>query len=629
MFLAFLLLFGMFCTACQKDPPITSPDTSSATEESTEPETPVDPLLAYASGNDIVPASYQESAEHPVGEIILRGLSIREYTIIMPEQAGNAERAAAYTLRNYIKMATGFELTVEDDSQQAPHEISVGQTNRISDSVAQRCEPLGKEGYLLYQDEIRFYITGKEERGTYYGVISFLEDYIGCRFYTSDCERILPAEKIEIPNELDYYYIPKLSYRSTYYTFTYDNAEYCAKHKTNGYVCANLDGYGGGISYAGGAYVHTLARLAEMNVTSFGQQPCLSNSQVYDTVLKNVRSWLKSYGNASIISISQNDSYINQKGCQCSQCSALNQKYGSESGSLIVFINKIANEIRDEFPNVMIETLAYRYTLQPPVGLEVADNVLIRLCPIDCCQAHGLNDRCCDANKKFVEALEGWSKICKHLSIWDYTSSFANYLTVFPNIYTMYENIRYFASNHVVNIFGEGNYNSKSGTFEELCAYLYAKMLWNPDMTREEYDALIDDFLQGYYGTGWEYIRRFIDCTEERGNESHFTIFSNPKDILAFSHSSATDKTYYQNLRELFTKALALSDSEEHTTRMKKAEIQIFYYNCCISGRNPATTEMLYNQIKDADIQYLSEGKKLPNIRNFAIPVSRWGDITS
>ena len=41
-------------------------------------------------------------------------------------------------------------------------------------------------------------------------------------------------------------------------------------------------------------------------------------------------------------------------------------------------------------------------------GLTVADNVVIRLCPISTCVLHGLDDNACPSNKRFNAALSAF-----------------------------------------------------------------------------------------------------------------------------------------------------------------------------------------------------------------------------
>ena len=48
-----------------------------------------------------------------------------------------------------------------------------------------------------------------------------------------------------------------------------------------------------------------------------------------------------------------------------------------------------------------------------------------------------------------------------------------------------------------------------------LLAQLNVEMNWNPDMTREEYDALTEKLLALNYGDGWMYIEEYIDILQK------------------------------------------------------------------------------------------------------------------
>jgi len=47
-------------------------------------------------------------------------------------------------------------------------------------------------------------------------------------------------------------------------------------------------------------------------------------------------------------------------------------------------VNRLADDIREDYPDVMIHTFAYQYTKKAPIGLKTADNVIVRLCNIEC-----------------------------------------------------------------------------------------------------------------------------------------------------------------------------------------------------------------------------------------------------
>ena len=66
---------------------------------------------------------------------------------------------------------------------------------------------------------------------------------------------------------------------------------------------------------------------------------------------------------ASIFSVSQNDTFNN---CQCEQCKAVDDAEGSPAGSLLKFVNAVAESIEKDHPKIRIDTLAYQYTRKPP-----------------------------------------------------------------------------------------------------------------------------------------------------------------------------------------------------------------------------------------------------------------------
>ena len=82
----------------------------------------------------------------------------------------------------------------------------------------------------------------------------------------------------------------------------------------------------------------------------------------------------------SVISVSQFD---NPAYCQCDNCKALAEKYGAQSGLILRAVNRVADRVKEEFPGVLVETLAYWYTVDAPKNIKPRDNVIIRLCDID------------------------------------------------------------------------------------------------------------------------------------------------------------------------------------------------------------------------------------------------------
>jgi hypothetical protein len=221
---------------------------------------------------------------------------------------------------------------------------------------------------------------------------------------------------------------------------------------------------------------------------------------------------LRSQPEAGFISISQNDWYGR---CQCQQCRRLEEAEGSPSGPLLHFVNGVAEAIEVEFPEVLVETLAYQYTRTPPLHVRPRRNVVVRLCSIECSFVQPLGEG--EHNKAFRRDIEGWSKIAPQLFVWDYVTNFTSYIVPHPNMRVLAPNIRYFTDNRVIGLFEQGDSQSRIGDFLRLRAWLLAHLMWDPQ--RDE-QALIDEFLAGYYGAAAPSLRDYLRIIHDAGEQS-------------------------------------------------------------------------------------------------------------
>ena len=456
-----------------------------------------------------------------------------DYRIVIPQTADAATVNAANELSAYLAKITGVTLpVVTDDTPAAEYEIIVG-IARNAEDVISNIAALGEDGFVIRVCENKLYLLGASGRGNLYAVYEFLEKFAGCRFYASYFEKIPQTDTLTVPADTDIREVPVFTVRNTFWA-DYKDDIFCAKRKANGRKFKPIDpAWGGSANWAGGA-CHTLMALSEM-VTDrhFNVEPCLSDEQVYETVLKNVRAWLHAHPGARFISVSQNDSDSRGVGCMCDKCKAKLEKTGSYAGAYIEFVNRIADAIRDEFPDVMIHTFAYRFTRQAPVGVKPAPNVTVEMCTIEGCFRHPLNE--CDAiddphlkSDTFPVLLEKWSKLSEVLSIWDYTTDFAHYSLTFPNFEVLRKNARLFAENNAKYIFEQGAYTTRNGEFCELRGYLFAKLLWNPYMEKEEYIQLADEFIDDYYGAGAKYVKEYLALAHDLTKNHHMTVYDHP-----------------------------------------------------------------------------------------------------
>ena len=386
----------------------------------------------------------------------------------------------------------------------------------------------------LHGEEASMTIRGGNGRGVLYGVYKFLEEYAGVRYFMPGLEKI-PEDNIVLFEGNMLAYEPYFEARRLAWNCSKYDTDWNTKNGINGHDGDVSDPkYGGKQTYAPGLFVHTLGALSETGGGA-SANPCLTSEEVYQTVLKNLRRILAENPDSNIVSVSQND---NNTYCKCENCAASDAYYatneanntiGGPAGTMLAFVNRIAEELEPEYPNLVIDTLAYNYTQSPPKNIVPRHNVCVRVCSIRVCFMHPMLE-CPDAKgpngiqwtrtAQFRQDFLAWGEICDRIYVWDYTTNFAYYIAPFSNFGSIRENMRLYHEHGVRGMFPQGNSQSISGEFGELRAYLLAKLMWDPYMSEEEYYRHMDEFLEAYYGEGWEGIRAFIDLTTElAGNE--------------------------------------------------------------------------------------------------------------
>ncbi|NOX54409.1 MAG: DUF4838 domain-containing protein [Planctomycetes bacterium] len=470
------------------------------------------------------------SAPASGGEIQLAEDGKSDYVIVLPRSPSRVERTAARELQEHLLRVTGAKLPVVSEADSKAHPpsapaILVGNTARAG-KLVQNFDPaaLGHDGILVKTVGRDLVLAGQPPRGTLYAVYTFLEDVVGCRWWTSS-ESFIPSKSTLMIPELDVEYAPPLRYREAYYRDAF-NGVFAARLKCNGHAERIAEEYGGQYRFAG--FVHTFYPLlppekyfkdhpewySEINGkrTTDHAQLCLTNEEMRQELVRNALARLRATPGANIISISQNDWHGR---CQCERCLAVEKEEGSPSGPLLRFVNAVAAEIEKEFPDVLVETLAYQYTRQPPRHVRPRKNVIIRLCSIECSFVQPLGSG--PQNEKFRKDIEGWSRIAPQLFVWDYVTNFRNYILPHPNLRVLAPNIRFFVKNHVVGLFEQGDSQCGIGDFVRMRAWLLAHLMWDPN--RDE-KALIREFLEGYYGPAAPYLQQYLDLLHDAAERS-------------------------------------------------------------------------------------------------------------
>ena len=395
----------------------------------------------------------------------------------------------------------------------------------------------------LRGEEASMTIRGGGDSGALYGVYHFLEQYAGVRYFTPTLEKI-PEGDIVLWDGNMLAYEPYFEYRHSnwYGAEDEESASWNVKVGMNG--SGSIPDVMGGKWNYGPLFVHTIGILSGTG-RSDSPNPCLSDPNILRKVIQNVRSILRNDPSINIVSISQNDNY---EYCTCEKCAAVDKEEGSPAGLLLRFVNAVAENLEKDHPNLVIDTLAYRYTQKAPRKTVPRHNVCVRVCPINCCFSHPITEckieQTQTQTRSFLNDFMKWSKICDRIYVWDYTTNFRYYVPTFPNFGSLRENMRFYVDHNVKGMFSQGNYESVSGEFAELRIYLLAKLMWDPYMSEEEYYAHMDEFLEAYYGAGWEGIRKYIDKTTELAQSNCMSIYSHPFEIISKENYLANEADF-------------------------------------------------------------------------------------
>ncbi len=464
--------------------------------------------------------------EAPGGELVLADGGRSAYQIVVADDASPSIRHAAEELQSFLEQITGAKLPIASDKQPlTPHEIVLGNNAHLKQlGVDVDFKSLGNEGYVIRTVGDRLVIAGGSLRGNLYGVYGLLEDHLGCRWFAPGVSRIPKQSRLTLA-ATDQRYLPPLESRDLALADCLDG-DWCARNRLNGSFGKLEERHGGKVVFGEDFFVHTAERLIPPD-KYFDKHPeyfalikgkrqkkepqlCWTNPEVIQLCIDGVRKAMREQPKATVFSVSQND-YTTY--CECDKCQALAREEESQMAPVLQLANRVAEAIETEFPDKLIETLAYQWSRRPPKNMRPRSNVIVRLCSIECCFAHPLATCNSDENRAFREDIVAWSKLNTRLWIWDYTTDFHAYLLPYPNLRVRGPNVDFFVKHGVRGIMEQDTYNTTQGELSALGGYVSAKCLWNP---KYDVNRAITEFLDGYYGKAAAPIHAYIDLLHDR-----------------------------------------------------------------------------------------------------------------
>ncbi len=524
----------------------------------------------------------------PAGEIELVRNGRSRYSIVLSRKASLSEQRGARELQHFLQEMSGAELPiVSRAAKSGGHSIFVGQSAAL-DALKPGIpyEKLGAEGFTVKTIGANLVISGGRQRGTMYGVYTFLER-LGCRWVAENASRIPRRTTLTIP-ALDETERPAFEYREPFAREAFGK-DWGARNKVNGGMATRLDAStGGSVKYY--PFVHSFYKmippqkyfashpeyfaLIDGRRTHKNAQLCLTNQELRRVATRVVLGWIKDHPEAKIFSVSQNDC---NGWCECANCQRVVREEGAVSGVLLRFVNAIAEQVARRYPDKLIDTIAYQMSEKPPRHVRPRPNVRVRLCPIGNCEAHPVET--CAWSLPFMRNLRGWSAMTSQLYIWHYTTNFSSFLLPFPDFDEIRVDTGMYHRHGVVGIFFEDDANGGGGgQTSALRSYVMARLLWNP-ATNVEHDS--KEFHEIFYGRAAQPLLDYHNFLQRKvrfvpnGEGQHITIRRSP-------HLSTED---FQYVRGLFRQAEARAGNATILRRVHRARLSVDYAELLASKR--------------------------------------------
>ncbi len=390
----------------------------------------------------------------------------------------------------------------------------------LGDLQATGLPVLPRDGFLIRVEGKRLRITGGSNTGTQYGVYGFLEDVLGCRWWTHNEEFIPNRPDITLPN-LNQTHIPAFIQHDLLnqeamlapYKFRVERQgqdrftgshNLCPMLKPYAETNPNflpMDAKGNRkfnnlhMNYTDKAMPAALSAELEKEIQKTG------GKTDYFIYFAGMGDW---YGGMDLSPQSKEiytqETWTDPDG----------RKKPGYSATLLQMINQTAQLLEEKYPGVQVGTFAYMSLEAPPATIKPAPNVVIRVPRLRHTTVRSVNES--PKNASFLRNLQRWCQLAPgRVYVWEYGANYTTFLAPFPCLYAMADNIRTYKKMGVAGVMIQGNYVSTGGDLAAVKNYVWRKLLWNPELDPK---ALVREFCEGYYGPAASEMINYIDTLE-------------------------------------------------------------------------------------------------------------------
>lgn len=513
---------------------------------------------------EIFKPTEEETVKTTETALLRNGIS--PYRIVVPDNASSDVKFAAEELQYFFSLPTGITLPIIPDSYVGEDTkgkyLSVGATSIArAAGLSSDYNTLGSDGYRIKTHGNAVAMLGGRDTGTIYSVYGYMYKQFKLKIYAADLftyETVTDAKLVDL-NWTD---IPDIAHRtaSNYFTPSWSPWQLdsdAARLQRSRYRMTNFWGEPYGML----SHTHFTILPPEIYYKDhpdwyFVPPGAANNTVMWQLDMSNQEMWPEFLERAKILI---EEAYSNNPDCNFYQFGVEdngnepdNQRYtdlkaqlgGVASGVQLYFLNYIVQHLNvwteEKWPGAYFEYSFFAYggtympcpvknvgTKDAPVyetyqytdpydgkvkELKPVDNLVPMITPIMQHRSHGYLD---DTNPGSKEAFEAWGSISKKMHVWSYNAYFEDFMAPF-NSWSSYKQNYMDYKRLGVNFVFEQGMCVKTPNFLELQAYLMSQLMWDTTLDTE---TLIMEFMQVYYGPGWEEVYEYLSLMRARLHE--------------------------------------------------------------------------------------------------------------
>ena len=467
--------------------------------------------LGIAASAFIVDTAVARETSGP--DIELAASGVTDYRIYLGAGEDAVVQQAAEELSAYLEQITGavFAVVAASAPPTGGKLLVVGVNNPVAASFASTIDyaSLGDDGFALRTDSSTVLVAGAGSRGVLYGAYWVLDRLLGVRWFDDGDPRVPDSPTVTVQASLlNADHVPRFRHRSILAGDANDPA-YRQHNMLNGLrdqywdvpTPPGIDTW----DHYWPEEVHGQFKEVVTDEAFWhgGQLLCMdegTRAAAAASLVTIINARIADGQDAST-AFYQND---NEWTPDAASQAFADAHGGTLAAPVVDMLNDVVARVRLQIPNARLETQAYMWSMEPPTGLLLDDNVVLTIAPYP----NFAFSLFAPENQTIRDQITAWSAIANNIVLWDYFTVFSSYIQPFPNYWAIAESaVALAAIPEAQGYFAEGAYTSPGAEFTDLRIWVLSRLLWDPSL---DIDDLIRAFCQGQFGAAGDHVYDYL-----------------------------------------------------------------------------------------------------------------------